>query len=220
MSDKRDASDVDLFGVIKARKRFADGTRAGQREWDVREEIALWPVVCACETERADNEAKQWLCQELNRTAKRADTHAPKEEIAAAERRIVQNRIVTRHIAKKSLAVTELAMRLFTGARTGSPLTWGEYHTVVRPYLQNPNAQDRIAPLNVLVLMDRTADDAQLVFSSPPPDDKGCTAEGRPARFDNTLHLASALRWVLECDPKDTAQLAIYWRSLWIAALT
>lgn len=215
--------DPPLFGEPRQRTRFDPGTRAGQREWEPLEELLLWPVVACCESETADFEARRWLCTVLGRNAVRAGDNRTEAELAQAERLIVANRIVTRHIADAGpnrAAIVAARDACFTGGRTGAPVTWGEYNSVWRPWEANVNGQKRILASQVLRYLDRAASDLKLFRAAPPPDRGSARTAGRPARSTNRKQLGAAVRMFLEAPVDDGAQLRIFWQTLWIAAST
>ena len=197
---------ANLFGQEdKPKTRYADGTREKVAPWNVRDDLAIWPILLACQSSTADIEARRWLCAQFGRQAKLHGPRRKQSEYAAAEWSIINDRVVTRHIANKSPDVMALAAWLFAGDRTGTPITWGEYYSILRPYDENKNEQPRIIRAELRMFLDRHPTDADLLRDCHKPEDLGSVLGGigRPARETNRERLAAALKNFREVDNDD-----------------
>lgn len=208
---------TDLLGnPQKEPHRFDRDTRKNrQGEWEPIDELILWPVILACQSQTADIEARRWLCKYLDRQAVLAGKR-PDFDYAKAECSIIADRIVTRHIAGKRLEVYMLASWLFSGARTGQPITWGEYHSVLLPFKTNKNKQPRLEPEQLRKFLDRHPTDAVLIRDCVPPPDMGSVpgGKGRPARAANLSALHNALEGVRNTPLEDEHKLTVAWAGL------
>jgi len=213
----------DLFGQEPpVPTRYAPGTRVGTTEpWTAIDQMALWSVVLACQSESADLEARRWLCTQLGRTARLAGDHRKDSDYAKAEWSIINDRIVTRHLVGRKkwpevVPVEELRDLLFTGARSGKPVTWGEYSSVLKPYLGNVNKQDRTPRPEVVRYLDRGPNDPFMGSSALPPTDRGSLVHspGRPCRKANRNRLEKALQEFRRTDPENVVELRRRWATL------
>lgn len=214
---------ADLMGNPEpVRGRYARNSREGScEEWPPLDEIALWPVLLACQSDAADRAARVWLCGQLDRDSKPAGYEHNTEKLVAHQRGIIRMRVVVRHLAGRKkyplvVPIEELRDALFTGWRTGRPVTWGEYHSVIRPYLDKPKKEEKIDRADVAKYLDRAPDDPFMGRLTSPPVDQGSLMHrpGRPTRPDNEPNLCAAFAAFRRTDPENVVQLRENWKAL------
>lgn len=214
---------VDLLGEEPPeRGRYAAHSRAGSCEhWTPLDEIALWPILLACKSDAADRAAREWLCDQLDRDSKPAGFERNTKKRVEHKCGLIRMRVVVRHLAGRKkyplvVPIEELRDALFTGWRTGLPVTWGEYHSVIRPYLDKPKKEEKIDCADVVKYLDRSPDDPFMGSCATGLVDLGSLMHqpGRPTRPDNEPNLRATFTAFRRTDPKDVVQLRERWKAL------
>jgi len=154
--------DLDLFGAAPPPKaRYAPGTRDGRtvRDWEVHEELAMWPVFRACTSWTAMVRAARLFLDVYGREARSRYKHPKIQQWQGAVFGVCRMRLVTRHLRgwESGPRVYEAAEWHFRSRRYHAPLTFGEARACLWPYA-NPDAGSARVPWErAMVFLDREA---------------------------------------------------------------
>lgn len=151
---------ADEFGLLpdvppRPPGRYAPGTRpAKSKPWAPTEDLALWPPLLACESERTYLRTCVRLCEILGRVPGLSGPHPTAGAIVHESVALIERRTVTGVIDGRCREVLALAYRLKPNARTGRPLSWAEKARFLRPYYAKTDS--RIARSDLMRLLQRS----------------------------------------------------------------
>jgi len=205
----------DEFGLLpgvppRGPGRYAPGTRpAKAKPWAAAEDLALWPPLLACESERAYLRTCVRLCELLDRKPGLSGPHPPSGLIVVESVSLVEQRTVTRHIGDRSPELLALVMEMGATPRVGLELTWAEKRRFLRPYYGKPDS--RIPLESLMLLLGRPKRDTCLVdgylralAARPEPRDEEDLRV--PCVFDRTYQWDRLIQ--TDCDGREYGMVA------------
>lgn len=202
--------DLGIFGPPPPAPPARYAARPDHREWEVLEDLAIWPVI-APRGSRADYDgACVWLCESLCRVPKCKPDETTHESVA-----LVEMRTVTRHLSSPPDRLVELARRLLSDFRVGCPLSWAERCKILPSYIRKEdNQRSRISVRDLCWLLGRGAFDVPLIedylerLESGGVDLSDSSCDWQPDRrlLQRAVGSDSPLLWstfVMSCRPED-----------------
>lgn len=161
----------DDYGFAVTRKTKKGITRHPQVVWDPRHDVVMVPVLLACEDEYWYGEACVWACRHFQHPPKFSENYRPTDaEKKQGCENIVHERTVTQHLScfhKNSVLRADYRRTLrtvYTGRRTGRPLTWAEKKMFLQPYRRKKvSPRVMIDEGSLLVYLDRGEEDKAAV---------------------------------------------------------
>lgn len=162
------SDELDLFGTpVAVPGRYV--ARPPTVPWSAYDDLALIPVLLACESQAGFFAACEFLCDALARPVAYAPGQRPDAKKVKTDMfDLIKMRTVTRTLSDRSLCGRDSAMvlarELFAGHRTGLPLTWAEREYFLKPHHHKPgNGEPQMGFDDLMCLLERGEGDGALV---------------------------------------------------------
>jgi hypothetical protein len=149
-----------------------------QRKWSLAEDVVLFPVLLACDSQRAYLEACWFLCDVLDRRPVYAARARPSRERQTNDRvAIIERRTVTETLTGKRADLLPFVRTLYGQLRAGTRFTWAERDRFLKPYYDKKNRDGSVVgERELLLLLERPEDerpDVRYYFEGLEDDDRG-----------------------------------------------
>lgn len=197
-------SDLGLLPDVPPRGpgRYAPGTRGRIKPWTAAEDLCLWPLILACESERAYLRLCVRICEVLERVPKFSDPHPSRAQIVQESVALVEVRTVTYALGDRNPALFDLVASVGNRDRGGFPLSWAEKRRVLRPWYDKPShGETQVPPADLRRLTQRFESDAVMVdpyltrlAQKPRPIDAECLEMVDPLTYGGAETVEAVLR--------------------------